>query len=280
MAILQVETGQLGERLEEVSVAGVRVNRAIYSAHLTTPKHAHRRANLCLPLSGCYEETWGKRSATVDARSVMVKPPGVEHLNRFGPRDVTCLNIELEPEVWDEFAGPAVGAPCKLMEPSLPRMARSLERELAQPDRTAGLAAQGLVLSIVASALRAHERLSSCRPKRWLDEVRDRLEGQFLASPQLADLAASVGVHPAHLTRQFRARFGCSIGDYVRRLRVNAVLQALDHTDRTLAEIALGCGFSDQSHMGRVVRRETGMTPGAWRTRAASARFERSKGRR
>jgi AraC-like DNA-binding protein len=36
-------------------------------------------------------------------------------------------------------------------------------------------------------------------------------------------------------------------------------------TDRSLCEIAVRCGFADQSHFNRVFRRLVGPSPGDWR---------------
>ena len=132
-------------------------------------------------------------------------------------------------------------------------------------DRASTLEIEGLVLRLAATVVR--EREHSSGSSAWVEDVRERLRAEFQSPASLDDLAAEAGVHPGHLTRTFRARFGCSIGTYVRRLRVSAVLRAIADPDRSLADLASEAGFSDQSHMGRVVRRETGLTPGEWRAR-------------
>jgi len=40
-------------------------------------------------------------------------------------------------------------------------------------------------------------------------------------------------------------------------------------TDAQLTEIALACGFADQSHLNRSFRRMVGMSPGVWRRTTA-----------
>src|SRR5262249_21772677 len=74
-------------------------------------------------------------------------------------------------------------------------------------------------------------------------------------------VAAAVGIHPVHLARVFRYHFGATLGDYVRRLRVEFAARQLITTEETLAGIALAAGFSDQSHFTRTFKRQTGMTP-------------------
>ena len=272
MGALELECGQLGRRLEQVQVAGARVNRAIYAAGFTTPEHVHSHGNLCVTLAGRFAETWGNLTVEFDAQRALVKPPGVEHVDRFGPSDVTCINIDFTPEAWEELTGNAFDVPRVLVDPKITRLARELELELIAPDRMSALAAEGLVLSLVVAALRVDERTSQRDSARWLEDVLERLHNSYATTLRLDELAASVDVRPTHLTRRFRARFGCSIGDYVRRLRVAAALRGLAELHRSLADVAIDVGFSDQSHMGRVLRRETGLTPGAWRARMRPGR--------
>jgi AraC family transcriptional regulator len=72
-------------------------------------------------------------------------------------------------------------------------------------------------------------------------------------------------VDPAHLARTFRAHYRCSIGDFVRRLRVERASCELTDTDTPMADIALGLGFFDQSHFSRVFKDQTGLTPTEFR---------------
>ena len=100
---------------------------------------------------------------------------------------------------------------------------------------------------------------------RWLLQVRDYLDANATEAPCLAHLSQVAGVHPVHLARAFRQTFGCSIGAYVRRLQVGRAMILLESDVMSLSAIAYEAGFSDQSHMTRLVHKHTGMTPGAWR---------------
>ncbi|HZV37663.1 MAG TPA: helix-turn-helix transcriptional regulator, partial [Pseudoxanthomonas sp.] len=79
--------------------------------------------------------------------------------------------------------------------------------------------------------------------------------------PGIAQLAREADLHPVYFARAFRRAFGCSPGDYLRRRRVELAISAVCAGRSPLAEIALGCGFVDQSHMTHALRRDTGMTP-------------------
>ena len=84
------------------------------------------------------------------------------------------------------------------------------------------------------------------------------------------EIAAQVGVHPVQLARAFRKRYRCSVGELQRRLRLEHASRQLVTTHRTLAEIALAAGFSDQAHFCRVFKAHTGLTPARFRTTFAT----------
>ncbi|HET7471279.1 MAG TPA: helix-turn-helix transcriptional regulator, partial [Gemmatimonadales bacterium] len=137
--------------------------------------------------------------------------------------------------------------------------------ELRAGDVAAPLAIEGLLLEVVASASRAAElRLRGTTPPRWISEARDLLHDPG-GVRSLSDLAEAVGVHPVTLARGFRQAYGCSVGAYLRRLRIARAAQRLAETDDALAEIALAAGFADQSHFSNLFRQETGISPSAFR---------------
>lgn len=65
--------------------------------------------------------------------------------------------------------------------------------------------------------------------------------------------------------RKFLASFHLTPQRYLRKLRLSMASRALVSTGATLAEIASGCGFSDQSHFTREFRRQFGRTPREYR---------------
>jgi AraC family transcriptional regulator len=61
------------------------------------------------------------------------------------------------------------------------------------------------------------------------------------------------------------------VGEYVRGVRIDRAAHQLAETDLSLAEIALGAGFSDQSHFSNLFRRHTGLSPSRFRNSMRSA---------
>ena len=87
-------------------------------------------------------------------------------------------------------------------------------------------------------------------------------------TPRLGELARTVDVHPVYLARAFRRSYGCSPGEYLRRRRMEHAVAML-HDDRMgIADIAVACGFVDQSHFTHAFRRAYRYTPAQYRTLA------------
>ena len=86
-----------------------------------------------------------------------------------------------------------------------------------------------------------------------------------LLQPDLAEIAGAAGVHRVHLSREFRRYFSTTVGEFLRRKRIEHACQLVSTTEMPLAEIAMTCGFSDQSHLARHFRHMLGTTPREFR---------------
>ena len=151
--------------------------------------------------------------------------------------------------------------------PAAPSL-RRLDREMHADDSAAPLAMASAAIELLADAVRADA--PSGRPA-WVARLIDRIESDLACAPTLGHLAAEIGLHPAHVSRVFRRACGETLGEYVRRRRIEEAERALA-SDLSLAEIAAQAGFSDQAHFTRVFRRHFGVSPGA-RRRAMQLSF-------
>jgi AraC-like DNA-binding protein len=67
--------------------------------------------------------------------------------------------------------------------------------------------------------------------------------------------------------RQFVKSFHATPQKYLRKLRLRIASRALLYSKEPLAEVAVACGFGDQSHFTREFRRQFGFTPREYRER-------------
>ena len=63
----------------------------------------------------------------------------------------------------------------------------------------------------------------------------------------------------------FRRQKGCTVGEYVRHLRVDFALRQLSETENSLSDIAAAGGFADHSHLTRTFKAHLGLTPSEYR---------------
>lgn len=233
-----------------------------YDASTHLPRHSHERAHLCFVLDGGYRETGPALDATRRRGDVLFQPSGFEHTETHGTAG-THLLIELAPTWLDRVATSRDGLSVPIDLPGSGFVASQVHRELRENDTTSTLVVEGLLLELVGRTLQGSARAHRSRP--LYRRVRDVLHDRFAERVDLDELATVVGVHPVHLARSFRKHHGCTIGDYVRRLRVDHACERLRSTDDPFAKIAADAGFADQSHLSRTLKRVTGFTPSRYR---------------
>ena len=139
-------------------------------------------------------------------------------------------------------------------------------KEFRSLDELSQLVIEGLTLELLAETFRAAQREVKYFDQPWIKRAHDLIQARFNDTFVVSEIAESVGVHPVHLTRVFRRRFGCTVGEYVRQLRVDFACRELSNSRKPLAEIATTAGFCDQAHLSRTLKRFTGMTPFEFRS--------------
>jgi AraC-like DNA-binding protein len=113
------------------------------------------------------------------------------------------------------------------------------------------------------SDLRGH-RQSAGRERSVVERVRRYIDEHSAEPISLAELATVARLSPFHLHRVFCQETGMPPHSYQTQVRINRAKELLRQY-RTLPEIALATGFSDQSHFTRHFRRLVGVTPGRFR---------------
>jgi AraC-like DNA-binding protein len=85
----------------------------------------------------------------------------------------------------------------------------------------------------------------------------------------ITELARVAMLSRSQFSRAFKGSFDQSPMQYIMRRRVERSKQEMTITNSCLSEVALVCGFADQSHFNRVFQRVVGETPKRWRTRTS-----------
>jgi transcriptional regulator GlxA family with amidase domain len=91
------------------------------------------------------------------------------------------------------------------------------------------------------------------------------LEQQVGRTVPLEELASKLNLSPRQLERLFKAETGKSPRAFANQIRLRTAAWLLTSSDRTVADIASSCGFSDASHLGREFRKQFGVPPVVYR---------------
>jgi AraC family transcriptional regulator len=126
-----------------------------------------------------------------------------------------------------------------------------LGRELTQPS---------VQVPAVPDALR-RGGLPKWRARRALAFIEEHL-GSKITIGEMADLVA---LSKSHFCRAFKQSIGSCPMSYVAARRVERAKLMMTSSQERLSDIALACGFADQSHLNRYFRRVVGVSPGLWR---------------
>lgn len=95
------------------------------------------------------------------------------------------------------------------------------------------------------------------------------IEATLGSKVAIRDMADLVALSKSHFRRAFKHSLGSSPMTYVAMRRVERAKIMMASTRQGLTDIALACGFADQSHFNRSFRRIVGVSPGLWRRNRA-----------
>lgn len=255
--------GQLHQRLNR---QGLEVAETSYRADQHVPPHTHARPLIVAVLAGTMTEHATGRSVRCSPGEALFHPAGEVHAHDFGADRSRCLSIQVDEGWLERLSVERRRLPSDHVvgrDQRITGAARLLHSELSLGAGAISATLDGLVLRLLSSLAQAADLPGDRRP-RFLRPVLDRLHDDCAGDLHLASLAELAGVSPEHLARTFRRETGLTVGQYVRRLRVERALHALDEGHDSLSRLALELGFSDQSHFTRVFRSHVGCTPGRY----------------
>jgi AraC family transcriptional regulator len=114
--------------------------------------------------------------------------------------------------------------------------------------------------------LKVGERLSRGGLAGWQERrAKEILAAHLTGQIALQDVAHACSLSVSHFSRAFRETTGLAPHQWLLQRRVEAAKSAMHDASLPLAEIALACGFADQSHFTRVFSKQVGISPGCWR---------------
>ena len=261
--------GSCGRTVSRVETCNFDVSECEYWPGHRIPEHEHRRATFCLVLDGAFEEHSAGEALRYESATLLYRPAGARHANIISTRGSRCLEVAIAPSVIaslpkSEGAAEAFTAG---WQGSAPWFVYKMRAELQGTDDLTPLVVDGVGLALLGEFARSVRLRPGRRAPPWLERTRERLREEFVRPASLAELAEDAGVHRVHLARAFREHYACTVGEYVRRRRIELACHLLAMTEAPLSDVALSAGFADQSHFTGAFKRVVGVTPGEFRLR-------------
>ena len=95
--------------------------------------------------------------------------------------------------------------------------------------------------------------------------AREIMHARFATRLTITGIARECGLTASHFARAFRRSTGQRPHEYLTALRIGHAKELMCNSDLPLSDVALLCGFGDQSYFTRTFTREVGTSPGLWR---------------
>jgi len=259
--------GRLNARMTR---GGLELAETSYGHDQHVARHVHDRPLVVLLLAGQMLERAGGRRVRCSAGTVLFHPAGEAHAHDFGPHGSRCMVLQVGDQWVRRLSASTRMVPDRPMACSneaVTGTARRLHAELRRGEGAMTAVLDGLSLALLGLLARPGE-LPANGASGLLAPVLEKLHHDPTSDVSLAALAALARVTPEHLSRAFCRTKGCTIGEYVRRLRVQRARRRLATGDVPLSQLAYDLGFCDQSHFTRVFKAHVGCTPAAFRAAA------------
>ncbi|MBD2075831.1 helix-turn-helix transcriptional regulator [Phormidium sp. FACHB-592] len=209
--------------------------------------------------------------------TVVICPVHSPHFFRWD-NQLQTLSLNLKSELLNQNAIELLGTDCVELIPRLGfqdgliyQIGLALQAELRSQGGNSRLYAETMANALAAHLLRHYSSqrhrtvnynggLSQHKLRLIMDYINDYLEREL----SLNELAAIAQMSQCHFCRAFKQAIGLSPHQYLIQQRVERAKQLLQQGAMTIAEVAITCGFTHQSHLHRHFKRLTGATPKTW----------------
>jgi len=223
--------------------------------------------------------SWWVGDETLDVHpgDIVVMMPGVPHGSTDGtlqPSEYTV--VHLDPKLLSDELRAALPALAKSAHHPAQRYASELIRRIfeehAAPKAFSGSAVQSLATLLLTTLIRNSER-STQESDNYLVKRAMRLFLNPDRSPMtVEEVATELHISPVWLTRVFQTEIGQTPAEWFRSQKMHLAKRLLSDPSHPIGDVAMELGYASSQYFATAFRRETGMTPTAYRQRSAEER--------
>lgn len=223
--------------------------------------HYHENPHLTFILQGGNLENRRHQSRELKVGDVVFYHSGEFHQTLPAANFSRNINLEIENSFLEKFEiSESEIYTAVRRNPDSKFLILKMYKELLVSDNLSESSIQILLLNAVSSS----QKLANHQPE-WVVRLYEILHDQWNEYHNLADLSDELKVHPVTISKYFSKYFGCTLGEYVRKIRVEKSLAMIRSNRHMLTEIGLECGFFDQTHFTRNFKALTGFLPKEFR---------------
>ena len=153
-------------------------------------------------------------------------------------------------------------------DPVIQQLALALKTEIQTGCMSGRLYGESLGTALAARLVQNYavskpslEFKASGLPQLQLGRVIDYMQANLAQDLSILDLATLTNISESHFSRSFKQSVGITPYQYLIQQRVERAKQLLKQQIVSISDIALDCGFANQTHLTKVFRQMTGMTP-------------------
>lgn len=261
--VRHVVSQDLDVRVDDLRILRFSLNRHL-PERLWVERHSHSHSQFLLYLSGNGRQRVGDTEYDTRAGMLFLLPPDCEHaFTEVSGRRPLCLALDVElPGVTHSVRAVLVQTDVQTIRQALARL-----HEWHPGRKTVRPAEAAAVLQILEVLMRAAGLLPKISGQNVLPvvrRVREAFRDKMLTSGGVGEVAELVGYHRDHLTRLLRKETGMSAGQ-IRSAELLKKAQVLLTNTEAVAIVSDRCGFADPNYFSRWFRKQTGITPRAWR---------------
>ena len=255
---MKLDKGNYSGRVQQLKeFADFITSKTTYTDNYNTEFHYHENPHLSFILQGGNYEYKKSQASVKKIGDVSFYHSG--ELHKTIPTDKTAKNLNLEIDI--NFLKENFSSEAELKN-AIERNINSrlfmlkVHTEIQLNDKITETTVQTLLLNFIKE-----NKTENYKAIKWIGKLNEILKDEWNKNHSLSELSQLLGIHPVTISKNFNKYFGCTYGDYVRKLRIDRSLTLIKYANHSLTEIAYLCGFADQSHFIRVFKNYAGLAP-------------------
>jgi AraC family transcriptional regulator len=248
-----------GTHYQKLALDNVVITDTEY-VHRKVDWHYHENPYFTYLIQGKLFESNKKESYYLEPGDLLFHNWQDAHYNIKPPEFTRGFHVELNRNWFSKYALATTDTEgsINLKDPLIKHLMSKVFIESKLNDRYSSLSIESSLIEIFSTVAATKEKCDK-RPT-WAKRLQELLMEEQM-DYSLVHLSSTLGIHPIHLSREFRRYFGTSLGNYIRLLKLNKAFHLIISNRFSMTEVCYQCGFYDQSHFIKNFKRAYNTSP-------------------